>query len=980
MDPDPSPLAGLFQPRIASLPDDVAANVLDDLILLAIQVAGTPLAAVVTTQPGSDELKLLAHSAADGLPQRLAPLPIDRRGVTVVPDTALDPRLARHPLADRTPPIRFLAAVPIDVDGADRETTLLLLDDRPRTLTDEQAQALQILASGLARHAGLQRQARLLAGSERRLRAIFDNEPECVKLLDPDGRVLDVNPAGQRMVEAEDRREIVGRSLFDLVLPAYHAALRRVCERALAGRTGTVQLEMTTLKGIRRWVEIHAAPLPDEHGEVRAVLDISRDITEQRRAERHIRHLNRMYALISRINHTLVRQKLPEQVMDDACRIAVEEGQFQMAWIGLLAGDKRQTISAHAGADEVTLALMHKLIEVPGNDTGCAFTAEALRTGRTSVCNDIATDPRAASWRAEALARDYGAMASLPLLVHDRVIGTFNLYAQEPGFFDRHELRLLDELAANIGFALEVHDQEVERERVEAALHESENRLRELAETVQEVFYMTDPQSRRLLYVSPGYAELWGRSVDSLYARPLSWMEGIHPDDREGLDHAVANRVSVGDYDETYRIVHPDGTVRWIHDRAYVVRDEHGRALRIVGTAADVTDRHQLEEQLRQSQKMEAIGQLAGGVAHDFNNILTVIHGYGSLLLAAHPAPDDDHEAAQEIVRACEKAANLTRQLLAFSRRQVMQPRRVNLNDVVTSLARMMHRVLGEDVVLQLTLKPRPLITRADPGMIDQILMNLMVNAREAMPAGGRLTIETGEREIAAHGTTESGDMPPGRYVSVTVSDTGQGIPAADLPRIFEPFFTTKEPGKGTGLGLATVFGIVKQHAGNIEVRSTPGNGAVFEILLPALADGAAAEEERVAPVPRGGSETILAVEDEPGLRRLTRLLLERQGYRVLDAANGLEALRLWAEHRGKVDLLLTDIVMPEGLSGRELALQLQKERPNLRVIFTSGYSADTAGRELSLQEGRNFLQKPFSRPQLLEIVRDVLDRTNPPA
>jgi PAS domain S-box-containing protein len=960
----------------ATVLGDIPHDVLEDLIRLAVQIAETPLAALMTRPSATEELRLVANFGAEGLPHRLAPLPFDHQRLTVVPDTAAEPRLAGHPLVEGTPPVRFIAAVPVDVDGGSGETTLLLLDDRPRELKQEQRAALAAVAREIAAHAVLRRQARLTAGSERRLRAIFDNEPESVKLLGPDGVVLDINPAGQRMVEADDRGEIVGRSLFELVQPAYRASLQRVCERALGGQTGTVQLELTTLKGIRRWVEIHAAPLPDEHGEIRAVLDISRDITEQRRAERHIRHLNRMYALISRINHTLVRQKQPEHVLDDACRIAVEEGQFQMAWIGVGAGaGQSQHIAAHAGADDTTLALMQKLVEGTAGEPDCAFTAEALRTGRTSVCNDIAAEPRAASWRADALALDYAAVASLPLRVRDRVIGTFNLYAREAGFFDRHELRLLDEVAANIGFALEVHDQEIERERVEAALHESEDRLRELAENVQEVFYMTDPQSRRLLYVSPGYEELWGRSVASLYQTPLSWMQAIHPEDREGLDHAVANRVAAGAYDASYRIVRPDGTIRWIHDRAYVVRDEHGRALRIVGTASDVTDRHLLEEQLRQSQKMEAIGQLAGGVAHDFNNILTVIHGYGSLLLAAHPDGGDEQDAAREIVGACEKAANLTRQLLAFSRRQVMQPRRVNLNDVVTALARMMHRVLGADVVLELALEPRPLLTRADPGMLDQMLMNLMVNAREAMPGGGRLTIETGERHVATRVTTESGDLPSGHYVSVRVSDSGHGIHTADLPRIFEPFFTTKEPGKGTGLGLATVFGIVKQHAGNIQVSSTPGNGAVFEILLPALPEGVAPEEERPAVVPPRGTETIMVVEDEPGLKRLTRLLLERQGYRVLDAANGLEALRLWAEHRGAVDLLLTDIVMPEGVSGRELALQLQKEQPGLRVIFTSGYSADTAGRELSLQEGRDFLQKPFSRQQLLELVRDALDR-----
>ena len=389
----------------------------------------------------------------------------------------------------------------------------------------------------------------------------------------------------------------------------------------------------------------------------------------------------------------------------------------------------------------------------------------------------------------------------------------------------------------------------------------------------------------------------------------------------------------------------------------------------------EITDRLRLEEQLRQSQKMEAIGQLAGGVAHDFNNILAVIMMQAELAATTEGIPPMIREGLQQILVAAERAASLTRQLLLFGRRQVMQPQNLNLNEAVTSLVNMLQRIIGEDVRLQLNLHPSPLLTRADAGMLGQVLLNLAVNARDAMPEGGRLIIETSERlldEELAHAMPEAA---PGRYVCLSVSDTGAGIPPEVMPHIFEPFFTTKEQGKGTGLGLATVFGIVKQHQGWVKVYSLPGQGANFQVFFPASSAPATMPAgQPVRPKPRGGTETILLAEDELLVWQSTRVFLERNGYRVLEAANGVEALKIWAEHPGAVALLLTDLVMPGGISGQELARRLQADRPQLKVIFTSGYSAEIAGKQLQLHHGENFLQKPFASDQLLETVRRCLD------
>jgi two-component system, cell cycle sensor histidine kinase and response regulator CckA len=742
--------------------------------------------------------------------------------------------------------------------------------------------------------------------------------------------------------------------------------------------TGEAQdYELVAIHPDGRRVDVFARAVPrlNDGGKVVGLYGTVQDITQRKRDEVRIRHLNRVYAVLSDINQNIVREKDPQAMLTAACGIAVEKGRFLMAWIGLMdAADGRLHITSHAGATDETLEIVHALIGLREGGGNCVFTAQAVRTGQHGICNDIARDPHAVTWREAALQRGYRAMVSLPLKVRGTVIGTFNLYAGEPGFFDADELRLLDELAMDIGFALEVQEREGERQRYEQELRESETRFRELAENIQEVFWITDPAKNQMLYVSPAYEGIWGRTCASLYESPHTWLEAIHHDDRDRIRHASTTKQARGHYDETYRIVRPDGSVRWINDRAFPVRDATGEILRIVGTAEDITDRRQLEDQLRQSQKMEAIGQLAGGVAHDFNNILAVMMMQAELSASTESVPPDVQEGLQQIRASAERAANLTRQLLLFSRKQVMQPRDLDLNELVTSLARMLQRILGEDVRLQLDLHPSPLITHADAGMLDQVLMNLAVNARDAMPAGGRLIIRTFAHVVDGSLASVHREVATGDYVALSVNDSGSGIPAGVLPRIFEPFFTTKAAGKGTGLGLATVFGIVKQHRGLLQVESEPGQGATFRVLLPArtptLQDAARATQT----MPTGGTETILLVEDERNVRLLTRVILERAGYTVVEASDGVEALKVWKQHRADVHLLFTDLVMPGGVSGRELATQLLASKPGLKVVFTSGYSADIAGRELSLRDGQNFIQKPSSPSKILEAVRCCLD------
>ena len=410
---------------------------------------------------------------------------------------------------------------------------------------------------------------------------------------------------------------------------------------------------------------------------------------------------------------------------------------------------------------------------------------------------------------------------------------------------------------------------------------------------------------------------------------------------------------------------------------------EAGQIAGAVVTFADITERKALEDQLRQAQKIEAIGQLAGGVAHDFNNLLAVMRGNAEMLLAAAgQLPVATADGLNQIVAATERAANLTRQLLVFSRKQVMQAQAFNLNDVVANLTRMLERIIGENIQLQCDYAPDSPFIYGDAGMIEQVLVNLVINARDAMSHGGKVWLRTERVILEADYVRARPEARPGEFVRLCVRDNGAGIAPQHLPRIFEPFFTTKEPGKGTGLGLSIVYGIVKQHQGWIELRSQPGSGTRFEILLPAIPAPVPAAGAPEADVPlQGGTERILLVEDNADIRMITQQLLKKFGYRVWEAGSAQEALDIWRAHASEIDLLLTDNIMPGAGTGRELAEQLHQENPQLKIIFISGYSVDIGGGKADFLDrmGGRFLQKPCPSRTMLETIRTCLDETAAP-
>jgi len=705
-----------------------------------------------------------------------------------------------------------------------------------------------------------------------------------------------------------------------------------------------------------------------------------------------LRAINQRLTALIELGQQLVLEQDSHLILEKFCHASRNIIGAKYAAIGVLEKDKQTLrhfltsgLDAEAGAN------------LGAPEIGRGLIAQLLTEGRTIRLRDLDGEPENTGLAAGSGAGHHPVIHSFlgaPIATATRLYGWLYLGNKiGAAEFSEEDERIIATVAAQVAVAYENgrryekiqhHADELEREvaerrRVEQDLREAEAKYRTLVEQLPAISYIVAyGDTSQTIYISPQIESLLGFSQAEWLADPDLWQQQLHVEDKARVQAEVERVSRAGEpLNIEYRMWSRAGQMRWFRNQTVPVRDETGQLRYIHGIMFDITEHKRLEEQFLQVQKMEAVGRLAGGVAHDFNNMLVVITGYSELLLQREPADKEQRRHyVSEIHRAGERAAGLTRQLLAFSRKQILQLEVLNLNEVVINMEKMLRRLIGEDI--ELLTKPAAELgqVKADPGQLEQVLMNLAINARDAMPNGGTLIIETANVELDELYARQYIEVSPGPYVMLAVSDTGIGMSKETLPHLFEPFFTTKEKGKGTGLGLATVYGIIKQSGGHIAVYSEPGYGTIFRVYLPRLKDAIEPVKELLPldPETLAASETILVVEDEAVVRQLISSVLSELGYTVLEAVNGSEALQLCQQHPAPIHLLLTDMVMPGGLNGRELAKQLQQEYPALKVLYMSGYTDNAIASQGVLETEIAFLQKPFTAIALQRKVREVLN------
>ncbi len=641
----------------------------------------------------------------------------------------------------------------------------------------------------------------------------------------------------------------------------------------------------------------------------------------------------------------------------------------------LLAVENRRSLHRDRGCRCVDV--MRQALEAHGDEVtagGSLVRLASDEAGETPALGDKRRDPSGCD---TCQRYGYQTLAVIPILAGARTLGVLHVADLAPGRLQRPMLRALESTVSALGAA-------IRRLQEQQRIRNQEERYRAVVQELSSVVLSLDTE-RRLVEPQPAWERYTGQTFEQ--ARGAGWLEAIHPEDREPLRGMGASSAGEGvSFTAEGRVHHAASEQHRLCELVGVPRaDETGRVQEWILALSDVHDRQyayqerqELEAQLRQAQRMESVGRLAGGVAHDFNNLLTIIQGNAYLMSVAVLEEGTFVEELKGIQDATRKASSLTRQLLAFSRRQVLKPELVDLNQVVTETEKMLRRLIGEDVALVSRCAERLSMVRADPGQMEQVLFNLAVNARDAMPDGGRLTIETGNVDLPERFAKAQLVGSPGRHVMLSMSDTGCGMDAGTQAQIFDPFFTTKDEGKGTGLGLSTVYGIVKQSGGHIFVQSAPKEGTTFKIYLPRVKS----QRKSSGRIPRpgtaqlSGDETVLLVEDEEELRRLVARILTSYGYQVLVAENGEEALRLAQQTRETIHLVLSDVIMPD-LYGPEVARRIRALRPDVRVLHMSGYTDNAVVLQGVLDEGLPYLQKPFTPSALAARVREVLDEAD---
>ncbi len=773
-----------------------------------------------------------------------------------------------------------------------------------------------------AEAAARQQAAATLAELEERQRLFIAHAPAALAMFDREMRYLAASRRWMTSFKVAGQ-ELVGRSHYE-VFPHLLEHVKEAHRRGLAGEVVTAKADPYRRDdGTVQWLQWEVRPWRDAQGAVGGIMIFTEDITERIGSEAALRESEERYRLLA------------ENVGDvvwvlDAITLRFEYVSPSIEKLRGFTVAEVMATSCLEGMEPKSVALLEATL--PGR-------IEAFRAGDPAAVtqtHEIRQSHRDGRW------------------VWVEVVTTL-VRATGGG------LRIV-----GVSRSIEA------RKRVETELRESEARFRELAETINEVFWITDPEKQRVLYVSPAYEKIWGVPCASVYADPASWLAAIHAEDRARVAAAARTRQHTGEYDETYRIVRPGGEIRWVHDRAFPVRDESGRVVRIAGVAEDVTEKRRIETQFLRAQRLEAVGALAGGVAHDLNNILTPV------LMAAGVLKGESEQAGNReliamIEQSTRRGADIIRQLLTFSRgiegeRIVLQPRHL-----IREMTAIVRETFPREISLHVDVAADLWTVEANSTQIHQVLMNLCVNARDAMAEGGRLTIEARNLEVRSEQPLAETELKPGPHVVLAVTDTGAGIAPELVTRIFEPFFTTKEQGKGTGLGLSTVLGIVRSHGGNVAVYSEPGRGSVFKVYLPAKPGGGLVAGVEVAPAAGGRGELVLVVDDENTIRNAMRHVLEKGGYRVLVARNGEEALSMALQQGGALRAVVTDVMMPV-MDGFALTRALRSLDPVLAVVASSGLEQEEKRREFAALGVHEVVAKPCAPEELLAAVRRALD------
>lgn len=792
-----------------------------------------------------------------------------------------------------------------------------------------------------------------LRSSEERLRIFLQQAGDAMYVADMGGAIIEVNAQACRATGYTEK-ELLSLRLEDVdVEMSSTDKVKKFLSSLLPGAPTVLETRQRRKDGSVFSVELSVSRLDTPDGP--CVLVMARDISERRRDERVRAAELRLIEYSAQ--HTV--KGLLQGFLDEAEMLTGSEVGFYH-----FVEEDQETLSLQAWSTNT----LENMCTAEGEGLHYAISeagvwVDSVREGGPVIHNDYASLPHK-----RGLPEGHAPVIRelvVPVLRYDRIAAILGV-GNKPTAYDEEDVKAVQRLA-------DLAWETVIRKRAEEALRDSQERLLKLANVTTDLIYEWDLATDTLDWYGDIDAAL-GYDQGEVAHTVAGWLDLLHPDDSGRLaDMVEENRTSVEPFRETYRVRRKDGTWAWWDAVGTPIVDDQGRPVRCLGGCRDVSRERALEEQYRQAQKMEAIGQLTGGVAHDFNNLLQVINGCTDMAIEDLEQGHPSLESMAEVAKAGQRAARLVSQLLLFSRRQIMRPEVFDLNDAVADMLKMLGRIIGEHVELRWHPGAPAGSVQADRGMVEQALVNLCVNARDAMPDGGTLVIETQDVMIDEDYCSSHSWAEPGHYTLLSISDTGCGMDQKTLAHIFEPFFTTKETGRGTGLGLATVYGIIKQHDGMINVCSEPGQGTVFKLYWPRCDKSSSVDDTTGDIEALGGNETILLVEDDASVRRIARVILERAGYRVYEAGDGSEALAMFDRQSDAIDLVILDVVMP-AMGGREAYDRMCAVRPDLNALFASGYSEDAIHNNFVLEAGLTLLQKPFLATELLQAVRKILE------